>query len=98
MICSLTYIQNNIQNNKLHVKLTFIFLQCGRALNLALLLYQELGFPVMPDKVVGLATIIDFLGFIVDTLAMEIRLPDEKLITHKADDPVLEMEEELLQA
>ena len=52
---------------------------CGRALNLALLPCQELGFPVMSEKVVGPATIIDFLGFIIDTLAMEIRLPDEKL-------------------
>ena len=47
---------------------------CGRALNLALLLCLELGFPVMFEKVVGPATIIDFLGFIVDMLAMKIRL------------------------
>ena len=38
-----------------------------------------MGFPVISEKVVGLATIIDFLGFIIDNLAMEIRLPDEKL-------------------
>ena len=52
---------------------------CSKVLNLALFLCQELGFPVMSEKVVGPATIIDFLGFIIDTLAMEIRLPDEKL-------------------
>ena len=37
---------------------------CGKALNLALRLCQEVGFPVMSEKVVGPATEIDFLGFI----------------------------------
>ena len=39
---------------------------CSRVLNLALFLCQNLGFPVMSEKVVGPATIIDFLGFIID--------------------------------
>ena len=52
---------------------------CGKALNLALRLCQEVGFPVMSEKVVGPATEIDFLGFVIDTQAMEIRLPKEKL-------------------
>ena len=52
---------------------------CGKTLDLALHLCHEVGFPVMSEKVVGPSTVIDFLGFIIDTLAMEIRLPDEKL-------------------
>ena len=48
---------------------------CGRALNLALCLCQDVGFPVISGKVVGPATEIDFLGLIIDAQAMEIRLP-----------------------
>ena len=36
--------------------------------------YQVVGFPVMQEKVLGLATVLDFLGFIIDTMSMEIRL------------------------
>ena len=52
---------------------------CGKALDLALHLCREVGFPVMQEKVLGPATVLDFLGFIIDTTSMEIRLPDEKL-------------------
>ena len=52
---------------------------CGRVLDLALHLCQVVGFPVMQEKVLGPATVIDFLGFIIDTVSMEIRLPAEKL-------------------
>lgn len=52
---------------------------CGRALDLALHVCREVGFPVMAEKVVGPSTVIDFLGFLIDTTAMEIRLPEEKL-------------------
>ena len=51
---------------------------CGKALDLALHLCREVGFPVMQEKVLGPATVLDFLGFIIDTTSMEIRLPDEK--------------------
>lgn len=33
----------------------------------------------MQEKVLGLAMVLDFLGFIIDTTSMEIRLPDMKL-------------------
>ena len=33
----------------------------------------------MQEKVLGPATVIDFLGFVIDTVSMEIRLPTEKL-------------------
>ena len=52
---------------------------CGRALDLALWICRELGFPVMAEKVVGPSTTIRFLGFLIDSVAMEIRLPEEKL-------------------
>ena len=52
---------------------------CKRSLDLALHMYSLLGFPVMTEKVFGLSTSLEFLGFLVDTIAMEIRLPDTKL-------------------
>ena len=52
---------------------------CGKSLNLALHICSEVGFPVMAEKVKGPSTVIDFLGFLIDTMAMEIRLPEEKL-------------------
>ena len=52
---------------------------CGRTLNLALQLCREVGFLVMSEKVVSPATEIDFLGFVIGTQAIEIRLPREKL-------------------
>ena len=52
---------------------------CGRVLDLALRICMELGFPVMAEKVVGPSTTIEFLGFLIDSVAMEIRLPEEKL-------------------
>ena len=33
----------------------------------------------MKEKVVGATTLIEFLGFLIDTSVMEIRLPQEKL-------------------
>jgi hypothetical protein len=52
---------------------------CGRSLELVLCICGLLGFPVMAEKVSGPSTIIDFLGFVINTNAMEIRLPEEKL-------------------
>ena len=52
---------------------------CGRSLELALHLCSILGFPVMSEKVFGPSTSLEFLGFLVDSIAMEIRLPEAKL-------------------
>ncbi|MDY6841666.1 MAG: reverse transcriptase domain-containing protein [Pseudomonadota bacterium] len=41
--------------------------------------FEELGVPVAPEKVEGPSTSIKFLGLIVDTIAMEVRLPEDKL-------------------
>ena len=49
---------------------------CGRSL--ALCMCSQLGFPVMSEKVFGPSTLLDFLGFSVDTIAMEIWLQDRR--------------------
>lgn len=38
-----------------------------------------MGFPVESEKVEGPATCIGFLGLVQDTIAMEVRLPADKL-------------------
>ena len=53
--------------------------ECADALKLALLLCEQLGVPVSKLKVEGPATILTFLGILLDTVAMELRLPEEKL-------------------
>ena len=57
---------------------------CRRSLDLALHTCEVLGFPVMSEKVVGPSTVLEFLGFVIDTAAMEIRLPEEKLLHLKS--------------
>ena len=52
---------------------------CRRSLDLALHICERLGFLVMSEKVFGPSTQMEFLGFVLDTAAMEIRLPKEKL-------------------
>ena len=42
-------------------------------------LCEELGLPAEPDKDEGPAASISFLGMELDSIAMEIRLPHEKL-------------------
>ena len=57
---------------------------CKRTLDQALSICQEIGFPIMAEKVVAPTTVIDFLGVVIDTTRMEIRLPEEKLVRLKA--------------
>ena len=52
---------------------------CDRALNIAIPLCTRLGLPVAPDKVCGPATSLCFLGVELDSVAQELRLPQEKL-------------------
>ena len=42
-------------------------------------LYAELGVPLATDKLEGPSTSLSFLGIILDTSRMEIRLPADKL-------------------
>ena len=52
---------------------------CAEALGAALQIIKDLGFLIMSEKVVGATEQIDFLGFVLDTEALEIRLSQEKL-------------------
>ena len=53
--------------------------ECADALKLALQLCEQLGVSVSKLKVEGPATILTFLEILMDTAAMELRLPEEKL-------------------
>ena len=53
--------------------------ECVEALSLALQLCKCLGVPVSAHKLEGPATILTFLGILLDTLKFEISLPDDKL-------------------
>ena len=54
---------------------------CQQNRNTFIRWYSELGVPLAPNKVEGPSTTLTFLGIILDTQRMEIRLPQEKL-TH----------------
>ena len=53
--------------------------ECAGALTKLLEVFKQIGFPVAPEKLEGPTTRLVFLGFELDTLAMEVRLPQEKL-------------------
>ena len=53
--------------------------ECADNLQVVLQCCQELGFPVAEDKCEGPKTCLTFLGFELDSVALEIRLPQEKL-------------------
>ena len=53
--------------------------ECSVALNVALELCGRLGVPIAEQKLQGPTTSLSFLGIEVDTMAMELRLPQEKL-------------------
>ena len=52
---------------------------CQRTLDLAIHTATRLGLPVEPAKVEGPATTLTFLGIEIDTVSMELRLPQTKL-------------------
>lgn len=53
--------------------------QCKQALELILKLCAQLGFPIAMEKLEGPTTLITFLGILIDTINMELRLPPGKL-------------------
>lgn len=53
--------------------------ECQLALEQLSDLSQQLGVPVAQDKTVGPSTVLTFLGIEIDTVAMEVHLPREKL-------------------
>ena len=71
--------------HQLHYIDDFLFLgapdtgEGARALSIALEVFQLLGIPVAVHKTEGPATLITFLGILIDTKAFELRLPRDKL-------------------
>lgn len=55
--------------------------KCEQAMATTLQVCQKLGFPVALEKLEGPATILTFLGILLDTEKMELRLPEDKLTT-----------------
>ena len=58
--------------------------ECEEALRIMLSLCEQLGVPVSMTKIEGPATVLTFLGIVLDTVRLELRLPTEKLIRLKA--------------
>ena len=53
--------------------------QCSWNLHTLQTVCNDLGVPLAAKKQAGPATIIKFLGIIIDTIQQELRLPEEKL-------------------
>ena len=56
---------------------------CEQALTNMLQICQHLGFPIAEKKIEGPATTLTFLGILIDTVKLEMRLPEEKLASLK---------------
>ena len=81
-----------VANNKLHIEGLVHLLDdfllvgppsapfCNSQLQLFLQFFNEVGIPLKQEKTVYPTTILTFLGLELDTQAMEIRLPQEKLL------------------
>ena len=52
---------------------------CGQNLQLIIDVCNFLGIPLAIEKVDGPIPVLDFLGFTLDTICIEARLPEEKL-------------------
>ena len=70
----------------LHILDDFLFIaptkdQCRRDLTNFVSLCNHLGVPLAPEKTVGPATVLQFAGIRLDSVRMEVRLPEEKVQT-----------------
>ncbi len=54
-------------------------MECARNATVMKAVCQQVGMPIEPEKDEGPATTITFLGLELDTIALEVRLPQEKL-------------------
>ena len=54
--------------------------ECDGALATLLGIFERLGLPVAPHKLEGPTSSLTFLGFQLDTVSMEVRLPQDKLV------------------
>ena len=59
--------------------------ECSQALDKSISLFRRLGIPLAPNKIVGPCKVVVYLGIEIDSEAMELRLPQEKL------DPLLHL-------
>ena len=57
---------------------------CSKQLDLFLMLCSYLGIPMAPEKSVGPSQIISFAGIELDSILMEARLPQKKLVKCQA--------------
>ncbi|XP_048253513.1 uncharacterized protein LOC125381159 [Haliotis rufescens] len=57
---------------------------CGDNLDTCLSTFQELGVPVAHEKTVGPASCLTFLGLEIDTVRMQVRIPQEKIVNINA--------------
>lgn len=77
---------HNVVDRAPHYLDDFLFLgppeskQCSNSLRAALAVCNHLGVPVAPEKTEGPTSVLIFLGIEIDTVAGQIRLPQEKLI------------------
>ena len=53
--------------------------ECGEAVSTSMQLCQSLGVPIAPHKTEGPSTTLSFLGILIDTEDMVLRLPSDKL-------------------
>ena len=53
--------------------------ECAKALHTLLTTFHRLGLPIAEDKLVGPTSCLTFLGFEIDTMSCEVRLPEAKL-------------------
>ena len=54
--------------------------ECQHNLDIIIEVCKLLGIPLAIEKVAGPITILDFLGILLDTIRLEARLPDDKLL------------------
>ena len=57
---------------------------CVQALSTCMAICKQLGVPLADDKTDGPATCLTFLGFVLDSEKLELRVPDDKIIKIKA--------------
>ena len=53
--------------------------ECSTHLEIIKRICAVLGFPLKWEKMAGPCTLIEFLGILLDTIKMELRLPEEKV-------------------
>ncbi len=84
------YRQVSVHSQVFHYVDDFITLgasatECSRNNTIMHEVCSKLGLPAEPEKDEGPATSLTFLGIVIDTVAMELRLPQEKLLRMLAE-------------